>query len=314
MLIYIMNIINKSYKLILIILLIIFVLTILDFYLDRKLKEYHLYGERSNDTIVLIHGLNDDNRCWNKQINFLKKHYYLIVFNRTSTKKYMNEKKILNIINKNKTDKKLYCISASYGGVVAFKIQDKYNIFDKMIFMNLTWNPIYSFDYYNQGGFFIKYLYPYYIIVILNSIIPILNIYPLFFIQILIGLPFFILSNILDYIFYKRINYKDFYIGIYNTLTFTKTQRESQGNAYKLLLKELLNYKNTKEKHTNKLVLNFVGEYDNIGHFNSPYIKNILEKQNVQLEIIPNTGHWFMKTHSNLINKKIHQFFNSKGS
>lgn len=290
-------------------LIIIAISYLIDLLINYDIKPYKIYGKNNKDTIILIHGLNDDSRCWNKQIQDLSSKYRLIVVDRTYRKTYMSEAEIYKIIIKTKTDGRLYCISASYGGVAAYNIQQKYNLFDKMIFMNLTWNPIHSFDYKNEGGFFIKYLFLYFIPIIICSYIPILNIYPLYLILALLGLPFFLLAILLDYLFYKRITYKDFYMSTYNLLTFTRTQRSSQGFAYFNLIRTIsTNYHKTKPVNASKPVLNLVGESDNIGHFNSPNIEKILKSQHTKYELIKDGGHWFMKSKSHYINKRIFNF------
>jgi pimeloyl-ACP methyl ester carboxylesterase len=125
----------------------------------------------------------------------------------------------------------------------------------------------------------------------------------------LLGLPIFLFATVLDYLFYKRTTYKDFYIGSYNLLSFTRTQRSSQGFAYLNLIRNIsTNYHKTKPVNASKPVLNLVGEYDNIGHFNSPNIEKILSSQHTKYELIKDGGHWFMKSKSHYINKRILKF------
>ena len=92
---------------------------------NRPLKNYHIYGEHNKDTIVFIHGLNDDHRCWKKQIPFFSKYYKCIVVDRTSVSDYLNFEDIYYIIKNNKTNGNLYCLCASYGCDAAWDIQQK---------------------------------------------------------------------------------------------------------------------------------------------------------------------------------------------
>ena len=141
------------------IILFFIVLGLFDILRNRPLKTYHIYGEHNKDTIVFIHGLNDDDTSWYKQIPFFSKYYKCIVVNRTSLPKYLDYQDIYHIIKNNKSNGQLYCICASYGCEAAFKIQSNYNCFDKMVFMNYTWNPRYSYDYDCKYGIVYKFVY-----------------------------------------------------------------------------------------------------------------------------------------------------------
>ena len=140
--------------------IIIFILTSITIYdlLRHNINNFNIYGNGKN-TIVFIHGLNDDPSCWQKQIPVFSKKYTCIVINRTSSKNYIQDNEIYNIIQNNRTKGKLFCITASYGSISAFNIHKKYNIFDRIIFMNIIWNPWHSYDWDNKSGIFVKSIY-----------------------------------------------------------------------------------------------------------------------------------------------------------
>ena len=89
-------------------------LGIIDIIRDKPLKKYKIYGENNRDTIVFIHGLNDDNTGWYKQIPFFSKYYKCIVVNRTSDAKYLDYEDIYHIIQNNKSSGNLYFAILSF--------------------------------------------------------------------------------------------------------------------------------------------------------------------------------------------------------
>ena len=301
--------------LIIFIVLLILVLTIFDLIRNKPLKKYSIYGQNNRNTIVFIHGLNDDDKCWYKQIPVFSKYYKCIVVNRTADSNYLDYEDIYNIIKKNKSKGNLYCVCASYGCEAAFKIHNKYNCFDRMIFMNYTWNPAYSYDYQLKHGFIFKSSYSmWFFINIINYYLKISNILPIFLLQISFLIPSFLLARLLEYIVSGYYVYSDFFIGIKNIFTFTFTQRESQSSAYY----RYMNYIKDLGMNRHKIkaikayipVLTLVGEYDNIGHTNRGYIDKLCKEQNVEFELVKGQGHWFFQTKSKYINKRILNFFN----
>tara|TARA_B100001029_G_C14969519_1_gene399351 strand:- start:50 stop:961 length:912 start_codon:yes stop_codon:yes gene_type:complete len=292
-----------------------FVLGIFDMLRNRPLKNYHIYGEHNKDTIVFIHGLNDDHRCWKKQIPFFSKYYKCIVVDRTSNANYLNFEDIYHIIKNNKTNGNLYCLCASYGCDAAWDIQQKYKCFNKMVFMNFTWNPAYSYDLNFEYGIIYKVVYTgWFITTYINKVFKIFNILPILIVQLLIMIPFHILATVLEYIIQGRLIYNDFWIGYKNQFLFTPLQRESQGSAYsQYMIKIGELWKNQEKIKPIKAyipVLSLVGEHDNIGHMNRGDIAKLMSDQNCNFELVKGGGHWFFQTQSEYINKKIYHFLN----
>ena len=289
------------------------VLAIIDVIRNKPLKKYKIYGENNRDTIVFIHGLNDDNTCWYKQIPFFSKYYKCIVINRTSDAKYLDYENIYRIIQSNKSSGNLYCVCASYGCEAAFKIHQKYNCFNKMIFMNYTWNPTYSYDYDCEYGFIYKFVYTWWFVVnIINHFFTIFNILPISLIQLLIFIPLLLLGTLLEYLVNGYYIYSDWYIGIKNICKFTITQRQSQSSAYYKYTHNLQNLMMNRDKikpiRAYIPVLTMVGEYDNIGHGNRGDIDKLCKEQSVEFELVKGHGHWFFQTKSNYINNRIYNF------
>jgi len=288
-------------------------LGIIDIIRDKPLKKYKIYGENNRDTIVFIHGLNDDNTGWYKQIPFLSKYYKCIVVNRTSDAKYLDYEDIYHIIQNNKSSGNLYCVCASYGCEAAFKIHNRYNCFNKMIFMNYTWNPTYSYDYDFKYGFIFKFVYSWWLILnITNHFFTIFNILPISLVQLLIFIPFLLLATLLEYLVSGYYMYSDWYIGIKNIGKFTITQRQSQGSAYYDYANHLKILMMTRSKikpiRAYIPVLTMVGENDNIGHGNRGDISKLCREQNVEFELVKGEGHWFFQTKSKYINNRIYNF------
>ena len=289
-------------------------LGIFDVIRNKPLKKYKIYGENNRDTIVFIHGLNDDINCWNKQIPFFSKYYKCVVVNRTSDSKYLNYEDLYDIIKYNKSSGNLYCVCASYGCEAAFKIQNKYNCFDKMIFMNYTWNPTYSYDLDFKYGFIFKFVYSWWFVInIINYYFKIFNILPIFLLQLFIFIPLLVIATLLEYMVSGYYIYSDLDIAVKKLCTFNITQRQSQASAYyryMLHLKDLMfNRDKIKPIRAYIPVLTMVGEYDNIGHGNRGDIGKLCREQNVEFELIKGEGHWFFQTKPNYINKRILNFF-----
>ena len=297
------------------IILFFIVLGLFDILRNRPLKTYHIYGEHNKDTIVFIHGLNDDNTSWYKQIPFFSKYYKCIVVNRTSLPKYLDYQDIYHIIKNNKSNGQLYCICASYGCEAAFKIQSNYNCFDKMVFMNYTWNPRYSYDYDCKYGIVYKFVYSgWFITNIINYYFKMFNILPVLLIQMLLMIPFERLGHLIEIIINKHNIYSDAFIGVKKVCSFTMTQRQSQASAYYKYANDIrylmLNRDKVKPVKAFIPVLSLVGENDNIGHTNRGDLAKLMSEQNSKYELVKNGGHWFFQEQSEYINKKIYDFLN----
>ena len=278
----------------------------------RQLKPYEVFGEEHKDTIVFVHGLSDDNHCWDKQIPIFSKYYRCIVVNRTYNKKYMYEEEFYDIVQKNKGSGKLYCVCASYGCVLSFNTQRKYKIFDKMIFMNFSWNPSYSYDWDMKCGMIGKItIHLYYSLICLSHYLPFLNILPLTIINMSLSCFVYSIGYVLELLINKRNIYVDGYIGLINTICFTNLQRQSHGYAYNKYFNEMQNTYKKLATHRPKPiqadipVLSMIGEYDNICHINAPDVKERTEEQGATFVSIKSGGHWFMRTKPKEINKRI---------
>ena len=190
---------------------------VVEYTTDKKLKPYNIFGEENRDTIIFVHGLNDDDTCWEKQIGFFSKYYKCVVVNRTHSNKYMYEEELLDIIKKHRTGGKLYCVCASYGCEVSYNIQSQTNIFDKMVFMNYTWNPHYSYDLDMECGSLFKYVYNLWFVVgIIVHRLPFLNMLPLANITLVASFALITVATLLEYLISKRYIYADAYVGLLN--------------------------------------------------------------------------------------------------
>ena len=297
------------------IIILIAALGIFDLLREKPLKRYHIYGEHNKDTIVFIHGLNDDNTGWYKQIPFFSKYYKCIVVNRTSVAKYLDYEDIYHIIKNNKTNGRLYCVCASYGCEAAFKIQTTFKCFNKMVFMNYTWNPTYSYDYDCEYGVIYKFAYcGWFITNIINYYFKMFNILPVLLIQMAMMVPFERLCHLIEYIINRYKIYSDGFIGVKNVCKFTITQRQSQASAYYDYATSIKNLMINRDKikpiKAYIPVLSLVGENDNIGHTNRGDLEKLMTDQNCGFELIKGGGHWFFQAQTKYINKKIYHFLN----
>lgn len=279
----------------------------------KTIQKFKIVGnEQSLKVIVFIHGLQDDHTSWSNQVEYFKEHYKCILINRTAgdNETYMDMPEIYSIIKQNTQNvEKINCIAASAGSFPAIEIQKKYNIFNKLILLNILFNYEQSKIELLEDNF--------YNVVQINSYIYLeLLSYSLnrdyFF-----SYPIWLIGKIMRS-WAKRIKKTDVYVDanlIYRKKwQMTLNQRKATAHGY---FNSLYMYSNTYRRQVkdtiyntpDRNVLSMIGTRDNIGHVNTYNIESFAKKNNNNLMLLKGSGHWFYQSNSETTNHHINQFF-----